>query len=155
VVPLRRDEVEKVMHERLLRIQRWNEPYRGEEETWIPQNEAELVGYLRSLTDGQTTTVIIEMTEERWLGIDVDQGRFSVVAVGEDGVFDLIGDVTANETVAFAVGGQRVDFPQGYLVSFDQVVAAAITFFRTGTVNVTAGWLQQGPNDLWSRAGIT
>jgi hypothetical protein len=96
VVPLRRDEVEKVMHERLLRIQRWNEPYRGEEETWIPQNEAELVGYLRSLTDGQTTTVIIEMTEERWLGIDVDQGRFSVVAVGEDGVFDLIGDVTAN-----------------------------------------------------------
>jgi hypothetical protein len=150
----RGNEVGKVMPERLLRIQRWDEPYRGKEQAWSPQTEEKLVAYLRSLADGQTTTVVIEITEERWLSIDADKGRFSLgIQLGEN-AFNLIGDMATKGTVSFAVGGQLVQFPQGYLVTLDQVLEEVVTFFCTGTVDVTHKWLQQGPDDLWCREGL-
>jgi hypothetical protein len=135
--------------ERILQSERWGAPYGYKERTWSTAHEAEVIEAIQDLANEQSGTLAIEAGDD-WLAVYTNEGQFSVgVQFGEE-AFDLVGDATATGSAPFVLGGQLVPHPRRYLVSHEQAQAAALEFFRTGTVDVAGGaWDRQGPNSPW------
>jgi hypothetical protein len=113
--------------------------------------EEELIEAIQALPAEQSAILFIE-EGSNLLGVNASEGMFSVgLMFDEEAAFDLVGDATATGHIPFVLGGQLVPHPRRYLVGLEQAQAAALEFFRTGTVDVArGGWDRQGPDSPWS-----
>ncbi len=139
--------------QRVVALERYDDkPYQGPRSPTSPQDLSEAIRAMHEGNLDASLWIYIGGDPEKvgypvipWLALSTSRGMISVnTQLGRDDIYDLVGDPSASDTVPLVIGGQEAPFPRRLLVSIEQAEAAALEFFRTGTVDVEDGsWERQ------------
>ena len=118
---------------------------RGAELQEVPfaPSEGDVMRALDRLNGKDATMITLEDGDNK-LFVAGGPEVFSVVAwLGDDRIYDLVGDPLASGTQNLVLGGQLTPVPARHCVPLERARAAALEFFGAGTVRISHGWEKQ------------